>query len=543
MLLRLLLSFTFLCASLCSTQAQSAKQDLTFERIVNTKPRNVIFILTDDHRFDFMGFTGKVPWLQTPNMDRLAHEGAYFPNTFVTTSLCSPSRASILTGQFSHTHTVVDNIASVPPNLIFFPQYLQKAGYQTAFLGKWHMGDQGDAPQPGFDHWESFRGQGVYYNPTLNIDGKRKTYGDSTYITDLLTEHALDWLKARDKQKPFFLYLSHKAVHAEFMPAKRHLGKYENERIALPPSFFTSAQPVKGKTNPYGQRNYVGTTNAVEDKVDYPQGFLDERARKAGEFQQPAHGKEYYGEAMMPDWQKSQRESWHGVDYMYHGAMNFETFYKRYCETLLGVDESVGAVLSYLEQEGLDKSTMIIYMGDNGFSFGEHGLIDKRQFYEESAKVPFLVRCPEILKGGQTINSMVQNIDVAPTVLELAGVKKPAQMQGMSILPILKGENPKWRDRIFYEYYWEYSFPQTPTMHGVRTDRYKYIRYHGIWDTNEFYDLREDPYEMHNLIASPEHQELMKKLNAEINDWLEGTGGMQIPLKRVNQIHAGGHRN
>ncbi len=543
MFYQLFLAFTLLCSSLCVTQAQSNKQDLKLERIANTKPRNVIFILTDDHRFDFMGFTGKVPWLQTPSMDRLAREGAYFPNTFVTTSLCSPSRASILTGQFSHTHTVVDNIASVPPNLVFFPQYLQKAGYQTAFLGKWHMGDQGDAPQPGFDHWESFRGQGVYYNPTLNINGKRQSYGDSTYITDLLTEHALDWMKARDKQKPFFLYLSHKAVHAEFMPAKRHLGKYENEKIVLPPSFFTSAQPVKGKSNPYGLRNYTGTNNAVEDKVDYPQGFLDERAREADEFQQPAHGKEYYGEAMMPDWQKSQRESWHGVDYMYHGAMDFETFYKRYCETLLGVDESVGAILSYLEQEGLDKSTMIIYMGDNGFSFGEHGLIDKRQFYEESAKVPFLVRCPEVLKGGQTINRMIQNIDVAPTVLELAGVKKPTQMQGMSILPILKGENPRWRDRIFYEYYWEYSFPQTPTMHGVRTDRYKYIRYHGIWDTNEFYDLQEDPYEMHNLIASPEHQELMKKLNEEINDWLEGTGGMQIPLKRVNQVRAGGHRN
>ena len=159
------------------------------------EPRNVIFILTDDHRYDYMGFTGKVPWLETPNMDKLASEGAYLPNAFVTTSLCSPSRASILTGQFSHTHTIVDNQAPDPGNLTYFPQYLERAGYQTGFFGKWHMGDHGDEPQPGFTHWESFPGQGVYYNPTLNINGERVAYKDSTYITDLLTEHAIDWLE------------------------------------------------------------------------------------------------------------------------------------------------------------------------------------------------------------------------------------------------------------------------------------------------------------------------------------------------------------
>lgn len=539
----LFLTLVTLCFGTNCMLAQSKKQELPFEQIANTKPRNVIFILTDDHRFDFMGFTGKVPWLETPNMDRMAREGAYFPNTFVTTSLCSPSRASILTGQFSHTHTVVDNSAPVPESLIFFPQYLQKVGYQTGFFGKWHMGEEDDRPRPGFDHWESFKGQGVYYNPSLNINGEQKSYGDSTYITDLLTEHALDWLKERDKQKPFFLYLSHKAVHAEFMPAKRHTGKYENEEIVLPPSFFSSAQPVKGKSNSYGLRNYTGTNNQVEEKVDYPQGFLDERAKKADAFEKPASGEEYYGEARMPDWQKMQRESWHGVDYMYHGDMDFETFYKRYCETLLAVDESVGAILKYLDDQGLDENTLVIYMGDNGFSFGEHGLIDKRHFYEESVKVPFLVRYPEVLKGGQTINHMIQNIDVAPTILELAGVHKPEQMHGMSILPILKGADVQWRDRIFYEYYWEYDYPHTPTMHGVRTDHYKLIRYHGVWDTNEFYDLQEDPYEMHNLIASPEHQEIIEQLTTEVYDWLEETGGMQIPLKRTVRKRGGDHRN
>ncbi len=520
-----------------------SQNTLEIEKIEGKEPRNVIFILSDDHRFDFMGFTGKVPWLETPNMDRLAEEGAYFPNTFVTTSLCSPSRASILTGQFSHTHTVVDNSAPAPESLIFFPQYLQEAGYETSFFGKWHMGSNDDNPRPGFDHWESFYGQGVYYNPTLNINGERQEYGDSTYITDLLTEHALEWLKGReDGEKPFFLYLSHKAVHSEFAPARRHLGKYDDEEIILPSSFYTSAQPVKGKSNPYGLKDYVGQNDNAVEGTSYPEGFLESRGTNVEAFEEPARDEDYYGENRTPDWQKMQRESWHGVDYMYHGGLDFKTFYKRYCETLLAVDESVGAVLEYLDEQGLAENTLVIYMGDNGFSFGEHGLIDKRHFYEESVKVPFLVRYPEVLESSQVITKMIQNIDVAPTILEVAGVKKPGQMQGMSFLPIMKGEDVSWRDRIFYEYYWENHFPQTPTMHGVRTDRYKLIRYHGVWDTNEFYDLQEDPFEMKNLIASDEHKALIDTLTTELYDWLEGTGGMQIPLKRSGQ-RFGDHRN
>ena len=189
-------------------------QDLSYEAIPGTKPKNIIFILSDDHRYDFMGFTGKVPGLKTPNLDRIANEGAHFENAFVSTALCSPSRASILTGQYAHTHTVVDNQSQAPKSLIFFPQYLQKAGYQTSFFGKWHMGGGGGEPRPGFDRWVSFAGQGVYYNPRMNIDGKVVAYRDSAYVTDILTDLTLDWLKKRKKDKPFFVYLSHKAVHS-----------------------------------------------------------------------------------------------------------------------------------------------------------------------------------------------------------------------------------------------------------------------------------------------------------------------------------------
>ncbi len=481
--LSVLLAASFLGATMHVFSQKSQSVFKPLDRDKNVKPRNIIFILTDDHRYDFFGFTGKVPWLETPNLDKLAKEGAWFKNAFVTTSLCSPSRASILTGMYSHTHTIVDNQAPDPGNLTYFPQYLQAAGYQTAFFGKWHMGNDTDAPRPGFSHWESFRGQGEYYNPTLNIDGQRIEYKDSTYITDLLTEHTLKWLKERDKTKPFFVYLSHKAVHASFLPAKRHKGKYKGKVYLLPPTFDQT------KTGAYRDLKW-------------------------------------------PEWVAAQRISWHGVDYMYNGNSDMNTMVQDYCETLLGVDESVGSVMEYLKQEGLDESTLIIYMGDNGFSWGEHGLIDKRHFYEESVKVPFLVRCPEIFKGGKVIEKMVQNVDVAPTCLELAGLKKPDYMPGYSILQLLKGDESNWRDRIFYEYYWEYEFPFTPTMFGVRTDRYKYIRYQGIWDRNEFYDLQNDPNEMYNLIEKPELQPIIKKQLEDLNNWMEATDGLKIPLKK-----------
>ena len=464
------------------------------KEIAGHQKMNVIFILTDDHRYDFMGFTGKIPWLKTPYMDLLAKEGAYFKNAFVTTSLCSPSRASILTGQFSHVHTVIDNVAPAPNNLVYFPQYLQKEGYQTGFFGKWHIGTDDDSPRPGFNHWESFKGQGVYYNSTLNINGETVKYGDSTYITDLLTTHALKWLKAQSKTKPFFLYLSHKAVHAPVTPAKRHKGIYANQKYTFPPTFY--------------------------------QTLNDD-----------------YKNLKWPEWVKQQRYSWHGVDYLYHTHQEMEELVQTYCETLMAVDESVGSVLNYLKENGLEQNTMVIYMGDNGFSFGEHGLIDKRHFYEESVKVPFLVYAPGLFKGGQKISKMVQNIDIAPTILEMAGLKKPDYMPGNSFAKLLKGDSTIWRDKIFYEYFWEYDFPMTPTVFGVRTDKYKYIRYNGIWDQNELYDLENDPNEINNLIEKPEYQELVKKLAGELFDWLEQSKGMQIPLKRTIKKPSGDYKH
>jgi arylsulfatase A-like enzyme len=250
-----------------------------------------------------------------------------------------------------------------------------------------------------------------------------------------------------------------------------------------------------------------------------------------------------YKELGWPEWVKQQRYSWHGVDFIFHKHTDIHEMVRRYCETLMGVDESVGLIMDYLKNEGLDKSTLVIYMGDNGFSWGEHGLIDKRHFYEESVKFPLLVSCPEIFQGSREESKMIQNIDIAPTVLEAAGLVKPEYMPGDSFLRLLKGDTACWRDKIFYEYFWEYDFPMTPTVFGVRTNQFKYIRYFGIWDSNELYDIVNDPEEKINLIQKPEFQSVASEMAGELFDWLEKTGGMQIPLKRIISHPFGDYRH
>lgn len=458
-------------------------------RILDAQQKNVVFILSDDHRYDFMGFMGKVPWLETPNMDRMAKEGAHVKNAFVSTSLCSPSRASILSGQYAHKHRVVDNQSLIPEGTVFFPEYLQEVGYQTGFVGKWHMGEHHFGIRPGFDFWASFRGQGNYFNPVINLNGEERNHMDSAYVTDVLTDYALNFLENRDEGKPFFLYLSHKGVHADFKPAPRHLGMYGDKKVSYPPSMFP----------PGHERSKVS-----EEEYNYKD---------------------------LPNWVKSQRNSWHGVDYMYHGQINFEDFYKRYCETLLSVDESIGTVLEYLEKEGLMENTIVIYMGDNGFSFGEHGLIDKRQAYEESMRVPMLAMGGGIPKLS-VVDEVIQNIDVGPTAMDFAGMKTKAHMDGSSFKDLLYQKSIPWRDTVFYEYFWERPFPQTPTVHAVRTSQYKFIRYHGVWDINELYDIQNDPNEMKNLIRNPKYAKIALQLRTALFEWLADTDGESMPLKK-----------
>jgi N-acetylglucosamine-6-sulfatase len=449
-------------------------------------PRNVVFILSDDHRYDFMGFHPNAPeWLETPSLDRMAREGAHVQNAFVTTSLCSPSRASILTGRYAHRHGVVDNTSPIPPGTVFFPEYLQRAGYRTAYIGKWHMGEdaQSDMPRPGFDHWISFRGQGVYHDPLLNINGERRQIRG--YTTDILTDSAVAWLQrqARDRSgQPFFLYLSHKAVHAEFEAAPRHRGRYAEVPIPYPPTMANTRANYREK----------------------------------------------------PNWVYEQRFSWHGVDYMYHGQFDFDTFYRRYAETLLALDDGIGRVLDVLERAGLSRNTLVLYMGDNGFLLGEHGLIDKRHAYEESMRVPMLASAPGWIAAGTEVAPLVRNIDIAPTILDLAGVPSGHEMDGRSFLPALRGEPLGEGGEFLYEYFWEFAFPHTPTTFALRGDRYKYIYYHGVWDLQELYDLQTDPRERFNLIHVPEHRERVQQMRNRLFDRLQAADAMQVPLRRGN---------
>jgi N-acetylglucosamine-6-sulfatase len=236
-------------------------------------------------------------------------------------------------------------------------------------------------------------------------------------------------------------------------------------------------------------------------------------------------------------WVQNQRNSWHGVDFPYHSDLDIGEYYKRYAETLLAVDDSMGRIVAFLREQNLLDSTLVVYMGDNGFAFGEHGLIDKRTAYEESMRVPMLVRGPDVARPGQPIDAVIANIDIAPTLLAAAGLQPPPAMDGRSFLPILRGESVPWRSTLLYECYWERNFPQTPTMHALRGERWKYIHYQGIWDTDELYDLQADPLEMHNLVRVPAHRDLVRELNAELFATLERTGGMYIPLNpdRGNQ--------
>lgn len=443
-------------------------------------PRNVVFILTDDHRYDAFGAAGH-PFLETPHLDSIAANGVHLKNAFVTTSLCSPSRASILTGLYTHKHRVIDNNRLVPEGTLFFPQYLQRAGYETAFVGKWHMGSDADDPRPGFDHWVSFRGQGNYMSPgpnyTLNVNGRRVP--QKGYITDELTDYATDWLKNRDQETPFFLYLSHKAVHADFTPAKRHAGRYENADL----SFLPRGEGLSSEKN-------------------------------------------------TPRWVRDQRNSWHGIDFSYHGDEGLDYLYRRYCESVLAVDESVGRVLAQLQKMGIHDETLVIYMGDNGFMWGEHGLIDKRVSYEESMRVPMLMQCPELFPGGTPIEHLVGNIDIGPTVLHAAGLQTPEYMDGESMLTLPTDPGQSWRDYFLYVYYWEKNFPQSPTQFALRGNRFKYITYYGLWDADELYDLTTDSGELNNLIFDPDYRSVAQDMENQLYKMLSEKGGMDIPMNQ-----------
>ncbi len=439
---------------------------------------NLVVVLVDDLRFDDLACAGH-PFVKTPNIDRIAHEGARFRNAFATTPLCSPSRASILTGLHTHHHGILDNTnrSEQSHRLKTFPQSLQKHGYRTAFVGKWHMGND-DSPRPGFDHWVCLQGQGTSFDPLLNINRQREKFTGHT--TDVLNQKALEFLR-KTNEGPFCLYLAHKALHPEliqrddgsisdpdagrFLPAERHKTLYADESIP----------------------RRLNVLDSLEDK--------------------PALSRKIEG--LEPLGAKT--------------GTSDETVRDR-LRMLAGVDEGIGQIFDELERTHKLDETVIVFTSDHGYWYGEHGLsVERRLAYEEAIRIPLLIRYPKLITPGLLIDEFVLSIDLAPTLLELAGTKSSSQIDGQSLVPLLKGEVPSdWRTSFLIEYNTETVFPRMVNMgyRAIRTKQWKYIQYQDLDGMDELYDLKSDPYEMDNVIEARSSAMTLEGLKAELNHLL-----------------------
>ncbi|MCS7237436.1 MAG: sulfatase [Thermoguttaceae bacterium] len=448
----------------------------------NCRRPNVVFIITDDQRWDFLSCAGH-PFLKTPNIDRLAREGVRFVNAFVTTSLCSPSRASFLSGLYAHTHGVLNNFTDYPRDLPSFPRRLQQLGYHTAYIGKWHMGEEDDSPRPGFDHWASHRGQGVYFDNEFNINGRREIVPG--YYTHVITQMAEAWL--RQARRPFLLCLGHKAPHTPFTPEEKYRHVFDHLPIYYPWSAFH----LEGK----------------------------------------------------PQWVRDRLVTWHGIygplfgfresfpDTSAAGMVDFARFVRAYAATLLSVDDSVGTIYETLRQLGELDHTLIIYTSDNGMLLGEHGMTDKRTMHEPSIRIPLIMRYPPLIRPGTVVEEMVLNIDIAPTILEMCGAPPLEKVHGQSVVPLFRGEKVPWRDAWYYEYNYEKQFPYTPNVRGIRTKKWKYIRYpHGDGGPDrhkaELYDLENDPQELVNLVDEPKCRDIVAELERRLYKLQAETGAL-----------------
>jgi arylsulfatase A-like enzyme len=442
---------------------------------------NIIFVLVDDLRWDDLGCTGH-PFVKTPHLDRVAKEGALFRNAFATTVICSPSRASILTGLHTRAHGIVDNTdrSAASHKLATFPQALQRAGYETAFVGKWHMGND-NSRRPGFDHWVCLEGQGSTFDPKLNVNGE--TVQAKGYVTDLLSERALAFLKAKHT-KPYLLYYSHKAVHPEtvqradgslsdptlsnFIPADRHKALYAGAKVPRRPNALAAPEGKPALSRQIDDLPPLGPKTGSSDEV------ILNRLRM-----------------------------------------------------LAAIEESMGEVFKALEASGELDRTMIVVTSDHGYWYGEHGLsVERRLAYEEGIRIPLLIRYPALIKAGTKRNQMVLTLDFAPTFMELAGAPVPANLHGKSFVPLFATNAASWRDSFLVEHFSESVFPRTRGLgyQAVRTEGWKYIHYVDLPKADELYDLNRDPYEMRNLIGAPNAASQLAQLRAQLTDELRGLG-------------------
>ena len=489
----------------------------------NGKRPNILFIFSDDHACHAIGaYNG---WLKdvnpTPNIDQLAASGMLFQNSFCTNSICGPSRAVILTGKFSHLNGFMRNGTKFDGSQQTFPKLMQKAGYRTAMIGKWHLHSQ---PQ-GFDYWDVLRGQGDYYNPVLlNENGERTVEG---YCTDIVTELAIDWLKenvqGNDDDEPFMLMCQHKAPHRCWMPPLRYLDLYNGIEMPVPSTLFDN-QADNAKCIQLEEMELDRHMNLVSDLFAYPKKeWLDD-------FEFSFDGSALNNKKKMT---KQQLQAWNAGYEQENREMlqanlsgkelvrwKYDRYIKNYLRCVRGVDDSVGQLMKHLKDNDLAENTIVIYCSDQGFYLGDHGWFDKRFMYEESFKMPFIVHWPGVTKPGQVNKELIQNLDYAETFLDIAGAKIPDDMQGESLVPLLKGENPKWRDAVYYHYYQFPSVHMVARHYGVRDQRYKLIHFYQF-DEWELYDLEKDPEELHNVYASKEYSAEVVRLKKRLEELRE----------------------
>ncbi len=483
------------------------------------KQPNIIFIMSDDHAEQAISCYGS-KLISTPNIDRIAKEGILFRNSFVTNSICGPSRATMLTGKYSHVNGLRDNRDEFDGTQMTFPKLLQKAGYQTAIFGKWHL----KTTPTGFDKWKILIGQGQYYNPDfIEPDGTKRYEG---YTTDIITENAIDFLDERDKTKPFCMLVHHKAPHRNWMPAARHLGAFDDKDIPLPESFYDdykTREETAGhadmriedmflsfdmKLQPGDYKKETGTGGNKKWAQSVPETWENTYKRMTPE--QKAKWDAHY-DKINAEFRNSNLKGKELLEWKYRRYM------RDYLSCILAVDENVGRVLDYLDTNGLKDDTIIVYTSDQGFYLGEHGWYDKRFMYEESLGMPLVMRYPREIKAGQETDKMVLNLDFAPTFLDFTGVPVPTEMQGESFRSIVADKKAAdWRKSIYYHYYeYPHGWHKVHKHCGVRTDKYKLIHFYDI-DKWELYDLENDENEYNNLYDNSEYQQVVDKLKKEL---------------------------
>ena len=468
------------------------------------KPYNIVYIMTDDHTAQMMSCYGGL--IETPNLDRIANDGVIFTNSFVANSLSGPSRACMLTGKHSHANGFTDNSTCVfDGSQQTMPKLLRQAGYQTALIGKWHL----ISLPTGFDHWEILPGQGDYYNPSF-ITMDNDTVVEKGYLTNLITDKSIDWMEnQRDKEKPFCLFIHHKAIHRNWLPELKYLDLYEDKTFPLPENFYddyegrpaAAAQEMgifKDMDIIYDNKMWKADVNTpLKSTYEAFVGRLDPEDRKVyDDFYQP----------IIDEFYKKNPKGKELAEWKYQRYM------RDYAKVVKSLDDNVGRVLDYLKEKGMLDNTLVVYTSDQGFYMGEHGWFDKRFMYEESMHTPLIMHLPKGFNAKGEIPQMVQNIDYAPTFLDLAGAPIPEDIQGVSLLPLLKGEKPAdWRTSLYYHFY-EYPAEHMVKRHyGVRTERYKLIHFY-----NDI-DLQEDPTEMHNLYGQPGYEKITEDLMNELH--------------------------